>query len=58
MWIERERRQMRMHIDVGWIILKWILQKWGCVVENWIHLAQDSHQWMGRVNKVTNLRVP
>jgi hypothetical protein len=40
----------------GWIILKWILERWDGV--NWIDMAQDRDQWRALVNTVLNLRVP
>jgi hypothetical protein len=33
----------------GWIILKWILEKWDGATD-WIYLAQDMDRWAAFVN--------
>jgi hypothetical protein len=39
------------------MILKWILGKWGMEGVDWIHLAQDRHQWRAVVNTIMQLSV-
>ena len=40
----------------GRIILKWILEKWGGVMD-WIGLTHGRDRWRAVVNAVMNLRV-
>jgi hypothetical protein len=40
----------------GWIILKWILERWDGM--DWIDLAQNRDQWRALVNEAMSLRVP
>ena len=41
----------------GWMIFKWILDKWDGGVD-WMDLAQDRGRWRAVVNAVMNLLVP
>jgi hypothetical protein len=54
-----ESQEERDHYEdqkaVGWIILKWILERGSM---DWIYLAQDRERWRAFVNTVMNLRVP
>jgi hypothetical protein len=38
--------------------IKMDLQEVGCVVMDWIELAQDKDRWRALVNVIMNLRVP
>jgi len=42
----------------GKIILSWIIQEVGCLITDWIDLAQDRDGWRALVNRVMNLCVP
>jgi hypothetical protein len=39
-----------------WIILKWILYRWGDM--DWIYVAQVRDHWRALVHTVVNLRAP
>jgi hypothetical protein len=49
--LERPRRRWEDNIKMD-------LQEVGCVIMDWIELAQDRDKWRILVNAVMNLRVP
>jgi hypothetical protein len=56
-WESQKKRDHWEDQDVGgWIILKWILERWDGV--DFIGLAQDRDQWRVLVNTVMKLQVP
>jgi hypothetical protein len=56
------RKPETMHlVDLGTdgrITVKWILNRMGEEVMDWIHLAQDRDKWQALVDKVMDLQVP
>jgi hypothetical protein len=42
----------------GRVILKWILQKIGCEIADWIRLVRARVQWRALGNAVTNIWIP
>ena len=57
----KKRRERHHWGDLGvdgWIILGWILRRWGCGYVEWIELAQERDTWRTLVSAVMNLRVP
>jgi hypothetical protein len=56
-WESQKERDHWEDQDMGgWIILKWILDRMGCI--DCIDLAQDKDQYRALVNTVMNILVP
>jgi hypothetical protein len=53
---QKERDHQEDQGICGWIILKWVLERWDVMI--WIDLAEDRDQWRALVNVVMNLQFP
>jgi hypothetical protein len=56
-WESQKERDHKEDQDVGgWMILRWIFQRWGDIL--WMDVSQDRDQWRALVNTVLNVRIP